>query len=138
MKDNYTSDQIGAHILQMILRCYDSPEAILKAFRGTCTRCAKQIHSPKTLTDKETEQYALAWAKVILDGLNRISSEGLGRRISEEILNQSRHEGIDLDDLKIQKYFSEVTDETIKNLSKYLYKEFKKAQREHRKKQTRR
>lgn len=102
---------------------YDNPQKILEDFKTNIKGKVKSLHT-KELTDNEIETNSLKVANDIFGDLNRISIEIISVKLSNEIVDKSYREGIELADYK--DYFIKFAKEMVKQLIQAKFNYVKK------------
>lgn len=109
----YSTEDLAKIAKQTITIQYDNPQKILEDFKVNIEGKVKSLHT-KELTDNEIETNSLKVANDIFGDLNRISLEIISAKLSNEIIDKSYSEGIELAEYK--DYFIKFAKEMVKQL----------------------
>lgn len=123
MKKRYSTEELAIIVRQTINIQYKSPQKIFDDFKANIKVKVKSLHT-KELTDKEIETYSLNVANDIFGELDRISLEIISAKLSNELLDTSRSEGIELAEYK--DYFVDFAKEMVKQLLQAKFNYIKK------------
>lgn len=123
MKQRYSTEELAKIARQTINLQYNNPQKILDDLRTNIKGKVKSLHT-KELTENEIETYSLKVATDIFGELDRISLEIISAKLSNELLDTSRRDGIELTEYK--DYFSNFAKEMVKQLLQAKYKYIKK------------
>src|SRR5690554_6611130 len=113
MKKHYKLEDLAKIARQTINIQYDSPQKILEDLKTNIKGKVKSLHT-KELTENEIETYSLNFATDIFNDLDRISLEIITAKLSNELIDLSRSEGIELAEYK--DYFIKFAKEMVKQL----------------------
>lgn len=113
MKKHYKIEDLAKIAKQTINLQYDSPQKILDGLKTNIKTKIKSLH-PKELTENEIETYSLKFATDIFNDLDRISLEIISAKLSNELIDLSHSEGIELAEYK--DYFVKFAKEMVKQL----------------------
>ncbi len=120
MKKHYKVEDLAIIARQTIKLQYDSPQKTLDGLKTNIKGKVKSLHT-KELTENEIETYSLKFATDIFNDLDRISLEMISAKLSNELIDLSRSEGIELPEYK--DYFVQFAKEMVKQLlqAKFTY-----------------
>lgn len=113
MKQQYSTEDLANIAKQTINLQYNNPQKILNDFKTNIKGKVKSLHT-KELTDKEIETYSFNVANDIFGELNRINLKIISAKLSNELVDASRLEGIEIADYK--DYFVKFAKEMVKQL----------------------
>lgn len=119
----YSTEDLAKIAKQTINIQYDNPQKILEDFKTNIKGKVKSLHT-KELTDNEIETNSLKVANDIFGDLNRISIEIISAKLSNEIIDKSYRDGIELADYK--DYFIKFAKEMVKQLLQAKFNHVKK------------
>tara|TARA_R110002050_G_scaffold55908_4_gene125639 strand:+ start:1350 stop:1754 length:405 start_codon:yes stop_codon:yes gene_type:complete len=123
MKKRYSTEDLAKIAKQTINIQYDNPQKILDDLRTNIKRKVKALHT-KELTDNEILTHSLTVANDLFQDLNRITLEIISNKLSNEIIDKSLGEGIELSDYK--DYFIQFAKEMVKQLLQAKFNQLKK------------
>lgn len=123
MKKRYSKEDLASIGLQTINIQYDNPQKILDGFKTNIMGKVKSLHS-KELTENEIHIYSLKVANDIFENLDKITVEIISVRLSDEIIDKSYNEGIEL--LESKDYFVKFAKEMVKQLLQAKYNHIKR------------
>lgn len=123
MKKHYRLEDLAKISRQTINVQYDSPQKIREDLKTNIKGKVKSLHT-KELTENEIETYSLNFATDIFNDLDRISLEIISAKLSNELIDLSRSEGIELAEYK--DYFIKFAKEMVKQLLQVKFNYIKK------------
>ncbi len=123
MKKHYKLEDLAKIARQTINIQYDSPQKIIEDLKTNIKGKVKSLHT-KELTENEIETYSLNFATDIFNDLDRISLETITAKLSNELIDLSRSEGIELAEYK--NYFIKFAKEMVKQLLQVKFNYIKK------------
>lgn len=119
----YSTEELAEIAKKTISIEYDNPQKILEDFKTNIKGKVKSLHT-KELTDNEIETNSLKVANDIFGDLNRISIEIISAKLSNEMIDKSYRDGIELADYKA--YFIKFAKEMVKQLLQAKFNHVKK------------
>jgi hypothetical protein len=123
MKKQYSTEELAKIAKQTISLQYDNPQKILDDLKTNIKGKVKYIHT-KELTDAEIATHSLNVANGLYDDLDRITIEIISRKLSNEIIDKSYSEGIELSEYR--DYFIQFAKEMVKQLLNAKISQLKK------------
>jgi predicted metalloenzyme YecM len=123
MKQRYSTEDLANIVRQTINLQYNNPQKILDDFKTNIKGKVKSLHT-KELTDNEIETNSLKVANDIFGELDRISLKIISAKLSNELVDASRIEGIELEEYK--EYFVKFAKEIVKQILQAKFNYIKK------------
>lgn len=109
----YSKDELINHAIIFTKQLFCDSENILKQNKTIIHNAVKSINI-KVLSDKEINDKSINIANFIFDRLNSIRTDYVSSKLSNEIIEISIYDGIDLS--QYDKYFTKLSKEFVKDI----------------------